>query len=228
GTSFGNIIPVTDTSLKLNNVPVGESKHVSFELFISEKADLGVYNYKINGALLDSIAVETEKISFEVKDKPEVILSGIDFSVQGSTEKKLFQGSNFSFSVQLDNIGKRKAKAAELKLELEDGFVGTKEAFVGNIDADDSSSALFDLTILPSVKPGVHKATVVVTFLDELDQKITLNKSIDLFVNEKPAESPVALLVVLAVVLGLLYLILRLLLRYFYRNKFKNNNGNSA
>ncbi len=225
-TTFGNIIPLTENSLRLGNISIDDSRQINFSLFLGKETSLGVYNYKLTVSQLDSNNRDVEKISFEVKDKPEIVLSGVDFSVQGnSKEKKLLQGSNFSLSIQLDNIGKTKAKAVELKLDLPEGFSGSKNAFLGNIDPNDSSSALFDLSILPSVKQGSYNAKILISFFNELDEKVFLEKSIELFVYEKPPENPIFLLLVLAVVLLLVYLILRLLLRYFVRNKFAKNSN---
>ena len=214
-TSFGDVIPLTETSVHLNNIGVGESKPVSFKLFLSKQLEPDTFNFKIDVNMLDIDSTESEKISFEVKGRPELILSGVDFSIEGRPrDKKLMQNDSFSLSIQLENIGKETAKAVEVKLEVNEGITGMKESYVGNIDADDSGAAIFDLSIQPTAIVGDHKATITVSYIDELNQRKEVSKEVLLYVHAMPPPSPISYLVLIIIILVIAWFVLKQVNRF--------------
>lgn len=215
---FTGILPVSSTKTFVGNLNPGESKTASFELFVSDSTALESHAFKLLASSVDSNINQTEFFSVNVKDRPELVISGIGYSFAVSGQKRVLQGTDFSLSVQLENISKEQAKAAQGKLLFDEptaGIVGASESFIGSIDPDDTGSAVFDLAVLPDAKPGSHKASIVLTFTDEAGNKQELTKDFEVFVDERPAEQPVALYITLVIALAIIYFIVRMWLRRF-------------
>jgi hypothetical protein len=212
--NFSGFVLLSDTRIHLGNIPVGDSRSVDFALKPTEDLSPGTYSFDLNASFIGSTENEKEKVSFEVKGRPQLIVSGIDFSVEGRTkDKKVMQGDSFSLSIQLDNIGQYKAKAVSLRLLGDKDIVGVKEAFVGNIDEDDSGAAVFDLSVLPSAKTGEHRFDLEIEFINELGEKEKTSKTINLFIHQKPPESPIGVLVLIIIILVLLYFFVKMVFR---------------
>ncbi len=220
-SDFGNFIVFSDSVKSLGSIPVGSSKEVKFTLMPTEKVTPGVYSFQIDANCLDCSFKETEKFSFHVFGKPELIFSGIDFAVNGTTgnSKKIFQSSSFSLSVQLDNIGEEKAKAVQVSIELPDGIAGSKKAYIGNIDEDDSGAAIFDLLVSRSIAPGDKAIKIKVDYLDELGKRQSIQSEYTIYVNELPPESPVAVLVLVIIILVILYFLIKMIFRQLAMRK---------
>lgn len=211
-------MPVSSTKTFVGNLNPGQSKTASFELFVSDSTALESHAFKLLASSVDSNINQTEFFSVNVKDRPELVISGIGYSFAVSGQKRVLQGTDFSLSVQLENISKEQAKAAQGKLLFDEptaGIVGASESFIGSIDPDDTGSAVFDLAVLPDAKPGSHKASIVLTFTDEAGNKQELTKDFEVFVDERPAEQPVALYITLVIALAIIYFIVRMWLRRF-------------
>lgn len=209
GASFGDIVPLSETSLKVSNIAPGEQIDVEFSLYLSDALLPGVYNYKLTASDLDSNSVDSENVSIEVKGSPQLILSGVDFSIEGRDDKKLFQGDSFSLSIQVDNIGEEKAQAVEVILSMDEALTGINESFIGTIDPDDSGSAIFDLTILPSIAVGDSPVKISINYLDEFKNKQTFNKEINLFVHARPVSFPFFEVILLIILLVAAYFVLK-------------------
>lgn len=214
--SFDPFVLLSPNAVKIGDIFQGESKRVSFSLMPISDATPGVYNFNIDLNCFDC-ASKTSKISLEVLSKPVVIFSGIDLSIEGREGAKLLPGDSFSISVQLDNIGKKQAKAVKVYLLVDDGITGVKEAFVGNIDEDDSGAAIFDLVMQPTVSAGAHNAVIKVEYLDETGAKQEIAENYELYVNQGDILpliiSIIFLLIILAIVLTISYFIIRMVLR---------------
>ncbi|MEK7540047.1 MAG: hypothetical protein AAB558_02260 [Patescibacteria group bacterium] len=151
-----------------------------------------------------------------------MIISGTDLSVDARGDSKnIMQGDAFSFSVQVDNIGKEKAKAVKVLLDTTTDITGAKESFIGNIDPDDSSAAVFDLTVSPGAAVGANPVKIIVEYFDENDSNQATVHEFVFFVNQRPAESPVLLIVLLIILLGVLYFVLRFVFRQLSLRKAK-------
>ncbi len=218
-SDFGNFIVLSDAVQSLGSISPADSREVLFQLMPTEKVTPGVYSFQLDANCLDCGLREIEKFSFRVFGRPEPIFSGIDYSVTGSTVKKIFQGSMFSLSVQLDNIGEEKAKAVEVIIETDESLVGAKESYVGNIDEDDSGTALFDLQVLADAQPGDHQIKIVVEYLDEFDSKQLMENEFSVYVNEVPPESPIGLLVLVIIILVILYFLIKMVFRQLAMRK---------
>jgi len=215
------LVPVTENAresfiytsainIELGKILSGESKPVVFGLQPAEKAEPGTYYFEVEATCQSCEATGKEGFSIEVVGDPDLMVSGVEYAIEGKSDKTLLQGDPFSLSVQLDNIGKGKAKAVKVEITTDDAFLGVKESYVGKIDEDDSGAAVFDLQAALGAETGTHPVGIKVLYLDELDQPRELTQSIDLYVYQRPPESPVPTLLLVAVILVILYFVLKL------------------
>lgn len=212
--TLGPFIAVSDTILQLGNISSGKSKEVRFALRASDKAEPKTYVFSIDANCLDCSKTDTENFSFEVRGKPNLIISGIDLSIESRTDdKKILPGDTFSLSIQLDNIGKETAKAVSVVISTDGSISGIKEGYAGNIDEDDSGAVIFTLTVSPLAETGEHKTGITVNYIDEMDAEQAMEKSFALYVNQRPPESPIGLLVLIIIILVLLYFIIKMAFR---------------
>ena len=216
GATFDPFVLLSPNTVKVGDIQPGMSEKVQFTLMPISDTTPGVYNFDIDLNCYDC-RTKASKLSLEVLSRPVVIFSGIDISIDGRDGAKLLPGDSFSISVQLDNIGKEQAKAVKAYILVDDGITGTKEAFVGNIDEDDSGAAIFDLVVQPGASPGPHDAVIKAEYIDETGQKKEIAETYSLYVNQGdilPVIIGLAfMLLMLAIVLAIAYFIIRMFLR---------------
>ncbi len=223
-SSFDPFIVLSSNVLQVGTILPNSSVPVSFELKPIKDAGPQIYVFKIDANCYGCDRVFSDTVSFEVLAKPELIFSGVDFSNGTRADAKDFlPGDSFSFSVQLDNIGKKAAKAVKVSLVLDGQIVGSKENFVGNIDPSDSGSSVFDLTVLQSASVGEHKAVIVVGYLDETGQGRELSQDYSFYVSAAPSNlfGWIVLLVLLIVVLVVLFFLVKMVFRQLALQKGK-------
>lgn len=216
GFSFDSFILLSSNVVELGNILPRESKNVSFVLQPISNAVPQVYVFELKAGCLDCSGVTSDKVSFEVLGVPWVIVSGTDFSVDLRADaKNLLQGDVFSFSVQVDNIGKEKARAVKVLLDFgeDESIVGVTSAFVGNVDPEDSGAAIFDLTVSSGAFVGEHPVKILIEFVDETGNPKVVVQDFVFFVNQRPSESPVFFVFLLIVLLVVLFFVLRLVFR---------------
>lgn len=213
-------VSLSDTVLEPGNIEQGKSKTINFLLKVSDKAAPKTYVFNIDANCLDCISAATQTFSFDVYGKPDLIISGMDFSIEYRTDdKRIMQGDTITLSVQLDNIGQETAKATKISLAPDRSIAGIIESYVGNIDADDSGSGLFTLTVSPSAEIGTHSVPVTITYRDELGKTQQMTQNVELYVHQKPAESPIGLLIAVIIILVLLYFIIKMVFRQLAMRK---------
>lgn len=92
-------------------------------------------------------------------------------------------GSIFSLTSTLDNLGSGDAYGASVMPEPPSGFkiVGSNTTFIGNIAVGSPTSFTVSFDISTSVKPGSYKIPVILSYTNNLNQKIsrTLNYTVD-------------------------------------------------
>lgn len=212
-TTFGNFITLSPVKLEVEDIGVGEETKVVFKIKPGKKISPGTYSFDLNAACLGCSDAAEERISFEVLGKPELILSGIDFSVEGKDEKKIVQGDTFSLSVQLDNIGKEQAKAVEISVELDDAFSGARKSYIGTIDEDDSGSGIFDFSVTSTATIGLHPATVVVEYIDEVGRTQQFSEEYEIYINAAPPADISVIIILLIILLAVAYFFVKMVFR---------------
>jgi len=219
-TTLSPFIAVSDTVLKIGNIPPRTSKKATFNLRVSDKAEPQAYVFSIDANCLDCGETDTETFSFEVFGEPNLIISGIDFSIDLRTDSKtIFSGDSLSLSIQLDNIGKETAKAVSMKIATGESIIGIKEGYIGNIDEDDSGAVVFGLTVSPLAEAGEHEIQIAITYLDELGTEQTVVKTFSLYITQRPPESPIGLLILIIIILILLYFVIKMVFRQLAMRK---------
>lgn len=211
--NFSGFIVLSDTLKELGNIKAGESKKVSFELKASDAASPGLYTFSLKANCTDCGQPKEQKFSLHLYGKPELIISGIDYSVEGRNDKKITQGDTIALSVQLDNLGKENAKRTVVSIETDDSLIGPKSAYIGEIESEDSGSAIFDLAVSETAQVGYHDVKIKITYLDELQKEQTIEGSYKLYVFKAPEPSPYMHYIFIIVILILVYIILKLIIR---------------
>ncbi|MEM4390234.1 MAG: hypothetical protein QXU92_02940 [Candidatus Diapherotrites archaeon] len=209
---------VSESVVRLGVLGPLSSQDVSFTLGITDKVDAKPYVFTLF-ASCDLCVSSSNSFSFLVLGKPELVISNIDYSVEnkvGASDKQVFQGSVLTFSVQLDNIGKEKAKAVEVSVDFKDGVEGISRSFLGNIDVDDSGAAVFTLNVLPTASVGYHNALINVKYLDELNVERSFSTNYSIYVSPQPPTSPVFYIVILLLVLAVL-VVIYFIVRFVFR-----------
>ena len=210
---FGKFIVLSDTVKEISSLGVGESQEVEFKLKPSEKIEPGVFSFQIDATCLDCDETSSEKFALHVYGRPELFISGIDYSIKGRDTKNLIQGDMFSLSVQLDNLGKEDVKKVSIEVTTDEEILGTKKSYVGSIDADDSSAGLFDLIVSQKAAEGYHTISIVISYLDELDSEQRLEDSFSFYVSPLPPPNPYIPYALVIVILVILYFIIKMIFR---------------
>ncbi len=210
---FGEFIVLSETSEDLGLIDEGATESVEFKIKPSEKITPNIYSFSLNADCLDCDEEADETFSVQVYGLPDLIISGIDYSIKGIDSKNLLQGNSFSLSVQLDNLGEEDAKKVEIEIETPEGILGTKKSYAGSIEADDSSAGLFDLIVDKTAKTGYQDIKITVNYLDELNQPQSMTENFSLYLGETPPESPIGLLIAVLLILVALYFIIKMVFR---------------
>jgi hypothetical protein len=134
----------------------------------------------------------------------------IDLEIAGisTSPAKLYPGTDFTLSVQLENIGTQDAKSVMATVSNSEGFVGEFSSFVGKIESDDVSSGIFDLTATQMATPGDHEFKIKIEFTDVKGEVFSEDKIFNVYVDEpvkRSAASTVIILLVVAVVAVILW-----------------------
>jgi hypothetical protein len=212
-SDFGKFILLSETKGDLGTIPVGGAKNVEFRLKPSEKISPEVYSFKVIANCVNCDKNAEEKFALQVYGKPELIVSGIDYSIKGKDNKNLVQGETFSLSVQLDNLGKENAKKVEIEIVADESIIGPRKSYVGSIDADDSSAGLFDLVVSEGSAAGYHDIGIIITYIDELGQPQKMEEKYSFYVSKMPEPNPYIPYVFIIVILAMLYFIVKLVFR---------------
>ena len=216
--SIEPFIVSSGTLKKIGPIQPGGTGNAEFSLRISDNVAAQTYVFSV-GANCDTCSKSSNSFSFLVLGRPELVFSSIEYSVDnapGGSDKEIMQGSTFTLSVQLDNIGQEKAKATEVLIDFGGKIAGTKKAFLGNIDPDDSGAAIFSLKADYDAVPGEQPGTITVSFIDELGGKSVITETYPLFVNPQPPVGPLVyafILILIIIALGLVYFIAKFAFR---------------
>lgn len=135
----------------------------------------------------------------------------IDLEIAGisTSPAKIYPGTDFTLSVQLENIGTQDAKSVMVTIYNSKGFVGEFSSFIGKIEEDDVSSGIFDLTATPTATPGDHQFNMDILFTDEKGEEFSETKTFNVYVDERPAGSLIGKLIAVLIVVAIAVVIWR-------------------
>ena len=207
------------TVKKIGDINPGASRDVSFLLSLSDRVTAQAYVFLLDANCDGCKTNSTNQFSFLALGEPDLVFSNIEYSVEnvlGGSDKQIMQGSPFTLSIQLDNIGEEKAKGVEVSVDFGDGIEGSSKSFLGNIDPDDSGAAVFSLLAAYDAKPGDNPGTIAVSYTDELGERQVIEEDYSLFIHEQPPTSPVVYIILLAFILavvGAVYFVAKFIFR---------------
>lgn len=193
-----------EDSAFLGTIQKDSSSSASFDMKAFKSSSPGVYAVKAESTYTDEQGREkTSKETFDlfILDRGEVIL---EISGKSTSPTKLVPGTDFTLSLQLENIGEQDAKSVRIELEADGDLKGEFTSFVGEIEKDDVSTGVFDLSVAPTAQAGTRMVTARVIFIDERGVENSVLKSFDLFVGEPSKTSRTTIIIVAVVVLGLI------------------------
>lgn len=179
----------------------------SYTLKVAKTAESGAYEF-----ILSMTYTDEEGASGRVERPFKVFVSergDIDLEIAGvsTSPAKIYPDTDFTLSVQLENIGTQDAKSVMATISDSEGFVGEFSSFIGKIEVDDVSSGIFDLTATPTVTHGDHQFKMDILFTDEKGDEFSETKTFNVYVDEPRKGSllgklaAVLIVVVIAVVI---------------------------
>lgn len=155
-------------------IGANSTKDIIFKGLVSSEMLSGAYA----GTVLLNYAGKTISNAFymEVNGKPDLKLAG------SQTDKTPYTGEKFTLSVQMENIGKEKARSVQVRL-IDDSIVGTLASYIGTIEPDDTGSAIFDITL---TKSGTYDIPMEFTYIDDEGNTYARSETITLFIYGRP------------------------------------------
>jgi len=131
----------------------------------------------------------TNAFILEVHGTPDLNLAG------SQTDKTPYVGEKFTLSVQLEDVGKEKARSVQVKLD-DQTIAGTLTSYIGTIEPDDTGSAIFDITLS---KSGSYVVPLEYIYTDDEGNTYTQTENITLFIYTRPFDfTGIFLLVIIA------------------------------
>jgi hypothetical protein len=158
----------------------------SYNLKASKQAESKEYNFNLIITYIDEEGAKKRvNRPFQVFVSP---FGDVNLEIAGvsTSPSKIYPGTDFTLSVQLENIGTQDAKSVKADLTRIEGFTGEFSSFIGKIEEDDVSSGIFDMRAEKKLKPGTYEFVMKITYTDERGEEHVEEKIFPIFVDEKP------------------------------------------
>jgi len=169
----------------MNFIGANSVEDLVFKGVVSSETKPGAYAGTVT--LIYSGTTVSNDFYAEVHGTPDLKLAG------SQTDKTPYVGEKFTLSVQLEDIGKEKARSVQTKLN-DNTILGTLTSYIGTIEPDDTGSAIFDITIS---KGGSYDIPLEFVYMDDENNTYIQNELITLFIYTKPFDfSGVFLLII--------------------------------
>ena len=136
---------VCDTNLAFDVWDVNVEKEIWIELLADKNAEVGAYTLSMKISYIDEFGnknIETIPIALKVYGIPKLVLAGFS-----TNPERIYPDSEFSLSINIENIGNAEAKNVVCNLKIPEGFSGENEKFLGSIDRDSYANAEFTLNV---------------------------------------------------------------------------------
>jgi LPXTG-motif cell wall-anchored protein len=189
------IIPLEGSSRFIQKLDAGEFQIVSFKLKVSKDANPTSYNIPVKLTGIDdaeNISIsQTETIGFDVSGKSKLSIASIKTDpLIGKVNEAM------TLTIRIENTGDGDAKS--VKASITDlPFSGVKQAFLGEIESDDDSPAVF--TVIPD-KGGEFSYILSIAYEDDFG-KHTVTEELNLVV-ETNGNGTSGFIIILVVVLA--------------------------
>lgn len=160
--------------------PGNESK-INASVFVSRNASIESFPVNITATFYSGSELEQVLNSTSIIPTGAINLLPSGITLSPSTVP---QGSIFSISFVLTDIGTSGASAASAYVLMPQGFssYGTNPVYIGDIGADTQSPVTVTLISSPNLKPGVYNIPIRINYLNGLRQNQTsmMNVSVNI------------------------------------------------
>ncbi len=180
GGEFTNFAPVGTSNIKsLGDIAAGSMMQVSQELIVNVSTNPGAYPMKITFSYLNSrgeVVNDDQVITLLVYSLPNVEISfyrPLDM---------LFSGQPGALPIQVVNLGKRTAVLGNMTVTSENGIIENGTSLVGSLDS--GGYFTLDAMLIPDVS-GPVELNVVIEYTDDFNQERTVEKTLELNVEEE-------------------------------------------
>lgn len=187
-----SLVAVKDNSAFIHTLDSGEEEQIAFELSLGKEAEITSYNIPIIITAVDDTESQNinseETIGFDAKGRAKLDIANIK-NDPTLPEK----GNDLTQTIRIENVGKGEARSVKVTLAGLDMF-GTREAFIGKLDANDDAPATF--SFIPR-KAGDLEYTALIEYEDDFGNYSTEH---DLTMSVK-GTSPYRVLLLIIVIL---------------------------
>ncbi|MBN1923289.1 MAG: hypothetical protein JW791_00840 [Nanoarchaeota archaeon] len=198
-------VPTPGSQFYINSLSVGESKLLTTNVFIERGIEPDSYQFTISKSAEGYI--DSDTLNVIVTGTPVLSFSGVNLDPEIPVS-----GTAQTISVQFENIGSGKAYNVVAKLLLEQDVVGVTTEYLGTLDRDDLTSAIFDIQT-PLTKS--LKGAVTITYNDASGVSNSITQDLNFDVVQAESISVTTLLIVGAVIAVIAYLAYK----RFYKKK---------
>lgn len=191
-----------ESSAFLGTISKDSSATASFDLKTAKAAEPNSYKVAMQiGYIDDSGRKQTVAKDFDlfVSERGEIKL---EIAGVTTSPAKLYPGLDFTLSVQIENIGKQDAKSVKVQLAALPEFVGEKTSFIGSLKQDDTSTAIFDLSVDRNAEPKSYDVAMKVYYIDDRGVEHAEDKLFSLVVAEAPRRFSYAWAAVILIVIA--------------------------
>jgi hypothetical protein len=171
--SNASVTWVPDSQI-IDYIPPYSLANITFKGIVSLESKPGAYDGSIN--LVYSNKSLSNKFILEVHGTPDLKIAG------SQTDVTPYAGEKFTLSVQLEDVGKEKARSVQATIN-DSAIIGTLTSYAGTIESDDTGSAIFDITI---GKGGNYTIPLEFSYTDDEGNTFTKDVSITLFLYNRP------------------------------------------
>jgi hypothetical protein len=187
---------MSDSSLHIDKFEAGTTQELLYDIRLDRDAPPGSYTAKLG--LSSTAFTDNQNVSFEVIGIPDLRSAGVQ-----TDEETIYSGDPFSLSVQLENIGTGDAKSVVAVFEDSD-VRGVLTSYVGTVEADDTGTAIFDIT---DNAAGDKEVDVILTYEDEYGNVYTKTLKANYVIKGKSVDifTPLILLIIIGAIGYYLY-----------------------
>ena len=197
---LGNAVKTINTLLP--NTAAG----IPFEFTTSANTEADVYQIPITFSYLDETGIkhnQTRMLGVRVVDSAEINIESIKVQPAELSDVVALAARPFNIIVRVENVGTGDADFTKLDI-ISCPVTGTTTGFVGHLDTDESSPAVFNV----QAEEGLHKCKIRTSWKDDLGPH-ELYETFDVQVFPKRMQVSTVLIIALLVTLIALIIFLR-------------------
>ncbi len=149
-------IPINGSQFYIDSLNVGESVSFSTDVFVDKSIDPNPYQIVVS-KVADGYS-GSDVLNVYAYGIPELSISGINLDPKVPIQEEME-----SISVQIENVGSGDAYNVVAQLYIDGGSKGRKLEYLGSLERDDLTSAIFDITV---PKTETLNGTIVISYTD--------------------------------------------------------------